>query len=356
MPHLLVAITPHGFGHTAQVAEAVNALRRRLPDLVVTVRCSLSREFLASRFSGDFIHQPVETDFGMRMSSAVDVLAEESAQTYAAFHSDWEQRVAAMAADLAAVNADLLLSNIPYLELAAAHRIGLPAVALCSLNWADIFWHYCQQFRGAAAIHQQMREAYRAARAVIQVTPAMPMTWLDNRYHVGPVAQQGKSHAQALRTRFGLTSRQQLVVINLGGMPMQLPVEQWPDNPDYVWIVPDAWGVQADNIIPLGALELPFVDVLCSCAALVTKVGYGALVEAACNGIPVLYLPRGDWPEEPNLLAWLHEHAVSAEVSREALESGAIVPALETVIAANRPVCPQPAGADEAAAFMAALL
>jgi hypothetical protein len=38
---------------------------------------------------------------------------------------------------------------------------------------------------------------------------------------------------------------------------------------------------------------------------LICKPGYGSFVEAACAGVPVLYLERPDWPEAPYLVRWL---------------------------------------------------
>jgi hypothetical protein len=43
-PHLLVAASAHGFGHLAQTAEVVNALRRRVPGVRVTVHTALPRQ------------------------------------------------------------------------------------------------------------------------------------------------------------------------------------------------------------------------------------------------------------------------------------------------------------------------
>ncbi|MEK7206896.1 MAG: hypothetical protein AAB134_03335, partial [Pseudomonadota bacterium] len=70
MTHLLVALSAHGFGHAAQTAPVVNALRQRFPDLRLTLRTRLPRAFLASRFDGEFEWVPQESDFGMVMDTA----------------------------------------------------------------------------------------------------------------------------------------------------------------------------------------------------------------------------------------------------------------------------------------------
>jgi hypothetical protein len=38
--------------------------------------------------------------------------------------------------------------------------------------------------------------------------------------------------------------------------------------------------------------------------AVISKEGYGTLVEAACNGVRMLLLTRPDWPETPYFIDW----------------------------------------------------
>jgi UDP-N-acetylglucosamine:LPS N-acetylglucosamine transferase len=97
---------------------------------------------------------------------------------------------------------------------------------------------------------------------------------------------------------------------------------------------------------------LPFNDLLCSADAVITKPGYGTFTEAACNGIPVLYQRRGDWPEQEPLIAWLQEKARCAEVSARQLTAGEIGNALRELWARPAPIPPEPTGAAEAAAML----
>ena len=112
----------------------------------------------------------------------------------------------------------------------------------------------------------------------------------------------------------------------------------------------------ADRIAAHRALEqldMPFIDILASCDVLIAKPGYGSFTEAACHGLPVLYVPREDWPEAPYLTGWLHEHARALEVPRRDLETGRFADALDALLAqpARPPV--QPSGIAEAADILA---
>jgi len=99
-----------------------------------------------------------------------------------------------------------------------------------------------------------------------------------------------------------------------------------------------------------------FIDVLRSADALITKPGYGSFVEAACNGVPVLYVPRHDWPEEPFLVPWLQHHGRGLSLRRDQLEQGDFAIDLATLLMLAPQVPVEPTGIDEAATRLAALL
>ena len=331
MPHLLVDLSYHGFGHIAQTAPVVNALVERLPGLRVTLRSGAPHAVLAQRFHCDFTLVSKALDFGMEMADALAVRVEESAEAYWDFHRDWKGRVAREVENMAALAPDLLFANVPYLSLAAAARAGIPAVAMCSLNWADIYAHYCHDQPEAPEIHSQILAAYNSAACFLRPLPAMPMENLANRRAIGPIARLGRNRRAELDARLGILPTDRLVLIAMGGIAFRLPLDSWPRIPGVRWVVLSSWQVSHSDVVELESLDMDFTDVLASCDALLTKAGYGSFAEAACNGVPVLYLDRKDWPEAPYLVEWLKRQGRCMGVERTALEQGAIAAHLEAL-------------------------
>lgn len=329
MPHLLAAISAHGYGHLAQTAPVLNALRARLPELQLTVRCGLPHAVLAPRIAGPFVHQPVEDDFGMVMHSALAVDVAASAARYAAFHADWERRVDSVARELEQTAPDLILADIPYLTLAAAARAGIPALAMCCLQWADIYDYYCHDLPEAGGIHAQMLAAYDSATLFLRTEPAMPMPALHNRRDIGPVAMLGRARREEINARCGVAAEDRLVLVAMGGIVFRPPLERWPVTPGVRYVMQRDWLAQRPDVLVLEDTGLPFSDVLASCDAVLTKPGYGTFVEAACAGVPLLYVPRVDWPEEPWLVRWLERQLPCAAVPRSALDDGSFLPRVQ---------------------------
>ncbi len=354
--HLAVAISAHGYGHGAQTAAVLTALRARMPEVRLTLLTALPRAFLHDRIPGEFDLIDWRGDFGMQMRSALEVDLARSAAEYADFHSAWALRVVETARLLEKLAPDLLLANIPYLPLAAAARIGLPSIALCSLNWAVIYRHYFAQCPEAPAILAAMEAAYNSAQIFLCPAPSMAMPELRNVQRIGPLARVGRTVRAELCARLNVSESQRLVLIAPGGIELRLPLEGWPEDAEITWIVPAAWGVQRNDMHSFESLGLRFTDVLASVDALLGKLGYGTVSECACNATPMLYMPRPDWPEEACLADWLHAHGRCAPVAYEQVLRGEFREVLESLWAQSAPATPQPTGAVEAAVVIAGML
>ena len=350
--HLFVDISSHGFGHLAQAAPILNELSRLCPDLKLTVRSGLPAETLRKRVHCDFDHLPGCSDFGFVMRDAVRIDLPATATAYRAQHADWAQRVSDEATLLGRLRPDLVLTDVAYLPLAGAARAGIPSLSMCSLNWADLFAHFFGREAWAAPIHAEMLVAYRSAECFLRLTPGMPMPDLPRQKAIAPVSVLGSNHRSQLRQRLACSPTEKLVLIAFGGFDKNLSPERWPQKKDLRWLIPQSWPVRRNDMVAFEPLALPFTDVLCSVDAVLTKPGYGTFTEAACNGVPVLYLRRKDWPEQDCLIDWLHQNARCAEISATELASGQLDGKLETLWQQANITPPNPEGALDAAHYL----
>jgi len=330
MTHLLVAITPHGFGHAAQLAPVLNALRRHSPGLSLTLVSTLPETFLRERIESDFHYIKRAADFGLVMRSALVIDLDASAERYAQLHNNWGANVNAEARFLEEQQVDLVLADVPYLTLAAAEQAGIPAFALCSLNWADIYRYYFSGRQEAACVLNQMETAYASAQT---------MAFLDNTQSIDPIARPGRDCRRQLRERLGLKDDVALVLIAPGGVDARFPVESWPTGQGVHWLISDSWQVEHPDVSPLSQTGLMFTDLLASCDGVLGKCGYGTVTECVINGTPLLYIPRPDWPEESSLLDWLERYQAAVRVEPEQLESGKLSEPVERALGLDVAAC-----------------
>ncbi|MEO0035600.1 MAG: hypothetical protein RLZZ501_1623 [Pseudomonadota bacterium] len=353
-PHLWLALSPHGYGHAAMTAPVIAALRRHLPDLRLTVQTSLPAEFLRGRYGTAAALVEGIPDFGLRMNSSTRVDRDASAEAYLALAARWDELVAAEAERLAAAAPDLVLANVPPLTLAAAACAGIPAVALSSLNWADMVRVYLGDRPALAPVLDRLVAAYDSAGAFLRVTPAMAMPSLGRVRDIGPVILEGTARPEVLAAALGLVPGERVGLIAFGGIAADLDLVRWPVLPGWRWLTTLEVPPGRADLLDWRVGGLGFSDLLASVAVVVTKPGYGTFTEAGLAGVPVLYQPRPDWPECPALDDWLaaHTRALAVDLTDPAPLAGWLdllqaQPARPPAVAS---------GNDEAAVWLAARL
>ena len=356
IPHLLVALTAHGFGHAAMTAPVVNALAAKLPALRLTLQSNHPNDFLSSRFTPPFEQISGPDDFGLMMNSATSIDMQGSAAAYRSLHQRLSQAVTKQAERMLWLRIDLVLSNIGYVPLLAASQAGIPAIALSCLNWADIYAHYFGGLEEAKAVEAEMLAAYRTAQVYLRPAPAMPMPTLTNSLAIGPIASVGRGDRAAIRHRLGIGEGMRLGIIAFGGVESGLPLAHWPRLDGWRWLVTgDADG--HPDMIAFDRRLFDFPDALRSCDVVVTKPGYGTFTEAAVNGAPVLYVPRPDWPESPDMIPWLSENGrCQAIEAADLLNPTVLEKQLQTLFCQSPKPLARPTGSEEGARVLLSVL
>ncbi len=351
--HLFVDISSHGFGHLATTAPVLADLRQRMPDVRLTVRSGLPLRLLQGRITGEFSHIDQASDFGFVQKDAVAIDHAASRRAYRDAHQNFPGRVAGEAEFLAQLKPDLVLSNVSYLPLAGACLAGIPSVACCSLNWFGLVRHYYGSEDWAHAVLDQMWQAYSAAEFFIALTPGMPMPELPRRRVVGPVATLvGAEERERVRSALGVASGERLALLAMGGFNLDITPDGWPVCDGLRYLVPESWGGSHPAALRYRTFDYSFGALLRAADVVVAKPGYGTFAEAACMGVPMLYVRRDDWPEQEFLIDWFAQNGCCAEVTMAELSSGTWVGALDRLFALSVPDIPQPVGAAEAARLL----
>jgi hypothetical protein len=355
-PHLLLALSGHGYGHLAQCAPVVNALWEDLPDLKLTVCGALPREIVAERLERSFDYRRVKLDPVLQMFNAWEVDVPASQQVYRAFHEDWNAGMQQDMKLLRQLNPDLVFADIPWRILSAAAQLDMAVLGLCSLNWAVIYAAYCQGDTKDRQIIDQMVSAYQSVQVFLTPEPSIPMPQLDNTQAIGPIARRGTRQKAAICTQSGLPQNTMFVLVALGGISTGMPLEHWPRIDNTVWLFAAEVCLKRDDFLDVSTLCLPFIDVLASASVVLTKPGYGTYAEAVCNGVPVLSIERPDWPETAVLNRWVQQYGYIEVMTREQFYSGAFAPQVKALLATAARPAVEPTGIRQAADRIQSLL
>lgn len=336
--NIVVYITGHGYGHLSQTIEVLIALYKKPPNIQFQIITSISEGMVNTRLANkiptskvSYISDESGVDMGVPMVDAMQVDREKTVIAYKEIHNNWEHYVSLEEQRLIELKPAMVLCNVGYIPLQAAANLNIPAVALCSLDWASTWQVFGSRDDEGKAILNQMIEAYRSAKIFCKLTPHLPMPFLDNTISVPFIVRQGVSKRQLIDQSFPQCLGKKLILISMGGMDANINFGQWQKNEQVVYVV------TGSNALPCGFIHaddfgLDFSDVIASVDIVLTKTGYGMVVESAVNQIPLFYVARKDWPEHEVMVNWAKDNNQVLEVDREDFERGLTMDKIEALM------------------------
>ncbi|HKJ83027.1 MAG TPA: hypothetical protein VJ961_03285 [Mariprofundaceae bacterium] len=311
------------------MAPALQALYQRDNRIRIVLRTALPMDMLHRRSSFPFDCIGGQVDVGVVQKDALheDVAATIGAVEY--FHHDWHERVQEESRLLRRLGADLVLSDIAPLVFAAASPVGIPSIAIGSIDWHAIYSAFLPKHHFAL---RQIAEAHQACDLFLRLPLHMPITSFPRIKGIDLIVRKGRLSYDEARLRLEYQEGEKLVLVMFGGTRAPsfridrldrlqewrfiIPAARMPtgDIPANVKCAPDEWDV---------------ADLLQASDVVVSKPGYGVVSESWLAGKPLVYVPRTDFPEYPYLRGWLQENAPSCELGRAAFLEGAWGDALE---------------------------
>ena len=331
LPTIWCAISGHGFGHAAQLVPILNELGRQLPGLTAILRSSVPASFFHDRLTIPWSLQSVQQDVGCVQRGPLDIDLPATWEAHQEFHASWESRMAIETAALAAAAPTMVLADTPYLAVSAGKQAGIPAIVVASFTWSDIL----RCFDDTSSKHQHIvgaiERSYADADMALRIAPGLSLSGVRKVVDIGPIAEPAQSQREQLRSSLGMTESERLILVGFGGIPLHtLPWDQMERMEGYHFFVDGVERV-SPRIHSLSSVPFSFKTALASVDVVMTKPGYGTIVEAVALGLPVVYVRRYNFADEAPLVEFLHAHGQGRELSRADFVSGNWRPALEAI-------------------------
>ena len=355
MPTIWCAISGHGYGHAAQVVPVLNELGKRLPNLKAILRTTVPAKFFRDRLTIAWDHQSVQQDVGCIQKGPLEIDVPATWAAHVEFHAEWKRRMAEEVAAIRAAAPPVILADTPYLAASAGKASGIPVVALANFTWIDALTPFAEaQQPHHKAILDAMQNSYRHAHLALRVAPGLPLTAFSTVADIGPIAETQDSRRDDIRKHLDVNDSERLVLLAFGGIALNsLPWEAMNRLQGYHFIVSSPPNRPSQRIHVASTLSHSFNTLMASVDLVMTKPGYGTIVEAATLGLPVLYVRRYNFADEAPLVEFLHRYGCGHELSLTDFQAGNWQPALDAIRCTNASVSPlSPTGASDAARFL----
>jgi hypothetical protein len=346
------AISGHGYGHAARTIPVINELGRRVPDLKAVLRTTVPAHFFRDRVTIPWELQPVQQDIGCVQKGPLYIDVPATWDAHARFHAQWEQRVTQEVSAMQSVGPQVILADTPYLAGYAGLEAGIPTVALATFTWDEVLEPLADPEQPHhQAILAEIRQCYKYADFALRIAPGLPLRSVAKVLDIGPIAQPAATRRQEVRAHLGLAESDQLVLIGFGGIPLDsLPWDRMVQMQGYRFVVDSAPTHSSSRIHARSALPYSFKTLLASADVIMTKPGYGTIVEAVALGLPVIYVRRYNFADEPPLVEFLHRYGRGSELSLADFVAGQWEPAFDAIQTASASASPPPCtGAADAA-------
>ena len=330
----------------------LNALGALLPGLTVILRTAVPASFFRDRLTIHWKHSPEQQDVGCIQDGPLKIDIDATWAAHQHFHETWEARLSNEVAAMQAASPSLVIADTPYLAIEAGSRAQIPTVALANFTWDLVLKEY-----GHAANHSHqrliecIRSCYAKVDMALRITPAPSIDAFSSMIDIGPIADPASPERNRLASALALAPDERIVLVGFGGIPLtSLPLKQMDQLRPYRFLIDGPAPSGYSRIHSTKALPFSFKTLLASVDVIMTKPGYGTVVEAVALQQPIVYVRRFNFADEPPLVDYLHRYGRSVELSIDDFTQGCWEPALRQALTAPAALLPPPStGATEAA-------
>ncbi|MCC6175994.1 MAG: hypothetical protein IT305_11875 [Chloroflexi bacterium] len=387
MTDLVLYASGHGFGHAVRCSLLCRALLDAAPGLVIDVRTPAP----AWIFPPGVTVRPRTLDVGVVQASSLDVDPGATLTRYAALVDGEAERIASEAAEVRQSGARAVLADISSAAFAIAASAGVPGLGLANFSWDWIYAPYVAEAPRHAPLLDRLREQYGQATRLFRLPFHGDLSAFPCIEDVPLIARRSTADRSETRRRFGLPLEAPLVLFSFGGHANSGPdAERLAQLPGYAFAmtganttfrapasVPrdDRHGTRVDdgdaggqravtrgtdkraadhaegavvasragpNVFVLPPLGEEYVDVLAASDAVITKPGFGIVADCLANRVPVLYVSREGFREEPLLVRALETEGRAVPLARAALDCLDLGPALARLAECEQPWTTRP--------------
>lgn len=356
MPSIWCAISGHGYGHAAQVVPVLNALGAFVPGLTAILRTTVPASFFRDHLTIQWEHSPVPQDIGCIQDGPLKIDIDATWAAHHHFHETWEVRLSNEISAVQAASPALVIADTPYLAIEAGSRAQIPTVALANFTWDLVLKDYCRSTdHSQLQLIQRIRGSYAKADMALRITPAPDIHAFPNMTDIGPIANPSTPDRDRLATALALAPNERTVLVGFGGVPLTtLPLVQMERLGPYRFLFDGPIPPGYSRVHSTETLPFSFKTLLASVDIIMTKPGYGIIVEAVAVQQPVLYVRRYNFADEQPLVDYLHRYGRGVELLIDDFIQGRWEGALQHALDTPLPsLPPPPTGALEAATAIA---
>jgi hypothetical protein len=332
MPALKIAyyISGHGYGHSVRSIQIIRELLDLNAAIIIktTAPAFLFKEGLS---------RPVQViaegfDVGLHQIDNIRFDLAKTKERVTALLASAEDRVEKEQIFLSGQGISGVVSDIPFIPLAAAGRSGLPSIGISNFSWDWIYSSYSKGDLDWVPLAEAIAGYYREGGLLLRLPFHGEMSAFPRIEDIPLVSRRSKKEKMKIRQDLDLPLDCKIGLMGFSRLDLQEGAirEITRFSHDYLFLIkyPLNWKSPVFRRVEEG---VPFADLVCTSDFVITKPGYGMVADCLSHGTPMIYSDRGEFPEYPILVDGIRSHLSCCYMPNPDLYSGHWGPYLESI-------------------------
>jgi L-arabinokinase len=325
-------ISGHGYGHAVRSCQVIQSLKKACPELEFHIRTT-APQWLFRPLSFPFCYYSHRIDVGILQKDSLDMRIQETLSACQRLHDKVPRLIEEEIAFIKKKDIRLVIGDIPPLCFEIAAQLSLPSVAITNFTWAWIYRAYLPRFPSFLPLILEMENFYRKATLALFLPFSCDLEIFPNRRSIPLIARVSALDKIEARKRLALPASAKIVLVSFGGFGLErLPWERLKRLREFFFVTTTAVSKKEKNFLVLPEAQGHYEDLVRAADVVVSKPGYGIVADVIAHRVPILYTPRGDFPEYPFLAEALNQWATCEFIPQEKLLTGEIGPYLRRLM------------------------
>lgn len=316
-------ITPHGFGHAVRSLEIIRHLLMAEPGLDIHIVSDLPDFLIVQNVGRPLPVRRRRLDVGLVQKDSLRFDLAASLNALERLREREEELLAEEVEFFRSVGVRGVVSDIAFLPLLAAARMGLPSVGVSNFTWDWIYMSYLPEDERWRQVIEWIQDAYRCCGLFLQLPMHGDCSACPLIEDVPLVARKAVRSSEDTRKILQHPQESKAYLISFAELELSPEAISCLESiPKAVFYFKKPLRFNLANGRCLDSFYLLYQDVVAAMDAVITKPGYGIVSDCIANATPVAFTDRGPFPESPILVREVQRHLPSVSIPRSAFYKG----------------------------------
>lgn len=308
-------ITAHGYGHAVRSSYLINELGQ---ECEITILTDIPRSFFEEELTVPFNYRATVFDCGCVQKDALTFDAAATEQEYYNRSMENERLLPQEVEWIHRNNIELIISDMVPFAGYIGNRAQIPAVSVSNFWWDDIYRSFPESEGKHWLVHRVEGEMAYFSHHVILNPPMRHWNSDSNTLTGVNLLREARDRRDELHEHLDIDASKKVALLYTGNYGMSnVDWKKLEIFSDWHFIGLYELAPMPDNFSVITKERFSMQEFTASVDLVISKLGYGTVMESLATGTPILYTPREGFAEYPVLEQYLNRYGHCLKINEE---------------------------------------